>query len=216
MDLTSTEVGGTVNTAELTNLPSGQPQLHQLRRAASRRGLQPDVRFLVGQRHHQRAARQRRGVPDGRRQQQRRSARRQRRRAGAHAARGHPGVPGRHQPVRCRLRRRHRRRDQRGQQAGHQRHPRQRVRLLHEPGADRQGLLRGAAEPREARGAAQAVGRHRRRSDHAGQDALLRQLRALGSRRGAQPRLSRPAPTRASPRRSRPIRTTPWGASTIS
>ena len=121
VDLTSAQVGGNVTAGEIDEPAVGLAQLHRPRGAAARRGLQRGGRLLVRQRHHQRPARQRRGVPDGRRQQQRRPARRQLGRAGAAAARIDSGVPGRHQPVRRRVRRRHRRRRQRGHQAGHQR-----------------------------------------------------------------------------------------------
>ena len=168
----------------------GLAQLHRARVAAARRGLQPGGRLLVRQRHHQRPARQRRGVSDGRRQQQRRPARRQLGRAGAAAARSDSGVPGRHQPVRRRVRRRHRRRRQRGHQAGHQPLARQRDRLLHRLVDDRQGLLRRAAEPGQARYAQDPVGRHDRRADRPRQDAFLRQLRAPGQERGPEHRLS--------------------------
>ena len=153
-----TEVGGTVNSAELTNLPSGN------RNFTSFVALLPGVVYnptsdsssdnvTINGQHGS-------GVvflmDGGSNNDDLRGGKR--RRTGPHAARGDPGVPGRHQPVRCRLRRRHGRRHQRGQQAGHQRDPRERVRLLHQPGPDRQGLLRGAAGPGEARGAAPAVG----------------------------------------------------------
>ena len=82
-------------------------------------------------------------------------------------------------------------------------------------GSDRQGLLRRAAGSREARGAAQAVGRHRRRSHRPRQDALLRQLRALGPRRGPQPRLSDPARQELHRHAADQLLQLPCGASTI-
>ena len=165
VDLTSAQVGGNVSAGEIDESAVGLAQLHRPRGAAARRGLQRGGRLLVRQRHHQRPARQRRGVPDGRRQQQRRPARRQLGRAGAAAARSDSGVPGRHQPVRRRVRRRHRRRRQRGDQAGHQRVARQRDRLLHRLVDDRRrtssSRSRTWTSPTRARpsGAARSAGR---------------------------------------------------------
>ena len=121
MDLTSTEVGGTVATAELTNLPSGN------------RNFTGFVALLPGVVYNPTADSSSDNVTingqhgsgvvflmdGGSNNDDLRGGS-----AGAQArtaARGDPGVPGRHQPVRRRLRRRHRRRHQRRQQAGHQR-----------------------------------------------------------------------------------------------
>ena len=73
-----------------------------------------------------------------------------------------------------------------------------------------------AAGPGQARHPQEAVGRHDRRADRPRQDALLRQLRAAGSRRGPQPHLPDASGSQLHASRRRPTPGTTWGASIIS
>ena len=143
VDVTSKEVGGNVTARELVELPSVN------RNFVGFVGLLPgiipiDQHRVVRQRfdHRQRAGPAQQQLHARRRQQQRRRDRAARGHAGADADRGGAGVPGHHQPVRRRVRPHDRRDHQRRDQAGHERVPRQRVRVLPGRRPDREGLLR--------------------------------------------------------------------------
>ena len=57
VDLTTAQVGGSVGSGDLTNLPSGSRNFTGAGGAAARRGLQRGGRLVVRQRDHQRPAR---------------------------------------------------------------------------------------------------------------------------------------------------------------
>ena len=141
VDLTTAQVGGNVASKEILDLPS--PTRNFISFVAMVPGVQlnpsaegSDSLSINGQSNNQVNF-----VLDGGNNTDDNSASASGR-PGAHAARGRAGIPGRHQPVRRRVRPHDRRRRQRHHQARHQRVPRIRLRLPHELGHDGGELLR--------------------------------------------------------------------------
>src|SRR5437773_155862 len=171
-----------------------QSKLHVVSQSSAGHHLD-DLRRFVRRRFH---PRQRSGDAElelhaGRRGKQRQLQQRQRRRSGADTGRSRAGVPAAHEQFRRRVRPDIGRSRERGLEAGDQQHARHCVLLRSEPVDDVARLLREAAEPDEAGGAAEAVGRQPGRSDRQEQGPFLREPGAHRSESRPDDEHQRPA-----------------------
>ena len=200
MDLSSAEVGGTINTSDLTDLPTGNRSYFaaiallpgvQFRPSTS---LGNDTIIVNGQHPNTNNV-----AVDGAANNDDNSGT-WGRRPDARPARVGAGVPGHHQPVRRRVRPRGRRGHQLDHQAGDQRVHRLAVQLLHQQQSHSVRLLRRAGPgpaAREGRGGNRAS-RSSAASSGGRSSATGRTSSSAwsgsSSRRGG-PRCSRPAPS---------------------